>query len=243
MKTQRRALIVDDEEAARNFLRKLLAAHPEISVVAEAGSVVEAVEQFHKTNPDLVFLDVQMPKGDGFSLLPKLQPVPEIIFITAHDAFAVKAFEVNAVDYLLKPIPPDRLAMALERLARKAPRKPKPFTRDDRIFLYADLELRVVPAAQITCIQAAQNYSHVHIGGQEPVMVRRAMAEWERLLPSSAFLRVNRSTILNLNAVREILPLPHHHTSVSFTNSSATIELRRLPSRRLRKALAATAQA
>lgn len=232
---KRRALIVEDEEDAREFLRGLLKAHPEVEVVGEAENVTEAIAKFNALKPDLIFLDVQMPKRDGFSLLPELRPAPDIIFATAFDTFAVKAFEVNAVDFLLKPISADRLALALARLDRRTPRKAKPFAHDDRVFLYSDLEIRVVLATDITHIEAEENYCRVHMMNHDSILVRRTMSEWKRLLPGKYFLRVNRSTLINLYAVQEIVPLPNHHTKVSFVGGSGTIELSRIPSRRLRK--------
>lgn len=235
----RRALIVDDEDDARASLRQLLASHPEVEIVGEAGDVPEALRLFRSLNPNLIFLDVQMPKRDGFSLLPELQPLPDIIFTTAYDSFAVKAFEVNAVDYLMKPIHPERLELSLARLANASPRKAKPFAHNDRVFLYSDQEVRVVLAADITHIEAEQNYCRVHTANHAPMLVRRTMAEWKRLLPDKYFLRVNRSTLINLFAVEEILPLPNHHITVSFVGGNGTIELSRIPSRRLRKGVAA----
>lgn len=231
----RRTLLVDDEILARKALRQSLAAHPEIEVVGEAGSADEALALHQKLRPDLIFLDVQMPKKDAFALLPDLLPMPDIIFVTAFDCFAVKAFEINAVDYLVKPITPDRLALALSRIAK--PRKPKPFANDDSIILRSDMGGRVVLATEIACIEAEGNYSRVHIAHKDSLFIRRTMAEWERLLPAETFRRVNRSTLVNLRAVREIRPLPLHHTAVGFTGLPSRIELGRLASRRLRKAL------
>jgi two-component system LytT family response regulator len=235
---KRRALIVEDEEDAREFLRSLLKAHPEVQIVGEAENVTEAIAKFKALKPDLIFLDVQMPKRDGFSLLPELRPAPDVIFATAFDTFAVKAFEVNAADFLLKPISADRLALALSRLDRRAPRKAKPFAHDDRIFLYSDLEIRVVLATDITHIEAVENYCRVHVTNHDSMLVRRTMSEWKRLLPGKYFLRVNRSTLINLYAVKEIVPLPNHHTKVSFAGGGSTVELSRIPSRRLRKGVA-----
>ena len=237
MSLLKRALIVDDETAAREALRRLLAAHPEVEIVGEAGDVTEAILQFDKLRPNLIFLDVQMPRRDGFSLLPNLQPLPDIIFVTAYDCFAVKAFEVNAVDYLVKPIRADRLDLALMRLEHPDQREVKPFSEEDRIFLYADLEVRVVRANEISHIQAEGNYCRVHVADHKPMLVRRKMGEWIRLLPSKTFRRVNRSTIINLSAVRDIQFQSPHHTAVSFTHSTAPIRLCRMASRRLRKAI------
>lgn len=194
---KRRALMVEDEDDAREYLRGLLKAHPDVEIVGEAENVTEAIGKFKELKPDLIFLDVQMPKRDGFSLLPELRPAPDIIFVTAYDTFAVKAFEVNAVDFLLKPISAERLALALARLDLGAPRKAKRFAHDDRVFLYSDLEVRVVLAASITHIEAEENYSRVHMANHEPMLVRRTMAEWKRLLPRKYFLRVDRSTLVN----------------------------------------------
>lgn len=238
MKSQRRALIVDDEEPARKFLRKLLAAHPEISVVAEAGSVVEAVGLFYETRPDLVFLDVQMPKRNGFSLLPEMSPVPDIIFVTAHDYHAVKAFEVNAMDFLVKPIHPERLALSLLRLANPSKRrKALPFPKELPIFLYADREMRAVTPMEILFIEALHNHTKIHLSTHQPATMLRRISEWNRLLPAEIFHRLDRSTIINLLAIKDVVTLPNHHAQVRFQDSSEAVELGFSASRRLRKVM------
>ena len=237
MNPVRRALIVDDEDDARATLRKLLDAHPQVEIVGEADSAVDAIAQFHAHRPDLIFLDVQMPKRDGFSLLPELRPVPDIVFTTAYSTFALKAFEVNAVDFLLKPIHPERLVLSLLRLTRPLKRKAKPFAQDDAVFLYSDQELRVADVKDILHIVGDGNYGHVRLANGQTVLIRRRMAEWERLLPAGLFLRLDRSTIVNLSAIRETLPLEHRHSAVHFHGSEEPLELRRLAARRLRKVL------
>lgn len=237
MKTPKRALIVDDEDTAREFLRDLLAAHPEVEVVGEADNVIEAISLFNALRPDLIFLDVQMPKRDGFSMLPELRPVPDVIFVTAYDCFAVKAFEVNAVDFLVKPIHADRLALALARLSRPANRKAKPFAHDDRVFLYSDLEMRVVLASEITHIQAEGNYARVHVANKGSMFIRRKMREWVQLLPANIFLRTDRSHIINIRAVKEMIPQPREHAAIYFTGAEGSTELTRRAARRLRHAL------
>lgn len=236
MKT-RRTLIVDDEAPAREALRELLAAHPGIEIIGEAASAAEALSLHRKFQPDLLFLDVQMPKKDGFSLLPDLRPVPDIIFTTAYDCFAVKAFEVNAVDFLVKPIRPDRLALALSRLSSPQHRKVGRFAEDGHVILYSDLEARVVIATEITHIEAEGNYSRVHIANKGSMFVRRSMGEWQEQLPASVFARLGRSNILNLRAVRETSSLPNYCTQVLFEGSPAPLELGLFASRRLRKAI------
>lgn len=237
MNTIRSALIVDDESDARLRLRRLLTNHPEVEIVGEAADVPEALRLFHSEQPNLIFLDVQMPKRDGFSLLPELRPVPDIIFTTAYDSFAVKAFEVNAVDFLLKPILADRLALSLARLARPPKRKAKPFTKDIPIFLYTDHETRVVSAMEITHIKAEHNHCLVHLVTHKAVMMLRKISEWNRLLPAELFLRLDRSTIINLASVRDIVSLENRHALVHFHGVDDPLELRRMAARRLRKAL------
>lgn len=239
MNTIRRALIVDDESDARLRLRRLLANHPEVEIVGEAANVPEALRIFQSEHPNLIFLDVQMPKRDGFSLLPELRPVPDIIFTTAYDSFAVKAFEVNAVDFLLKPIYADRLALSLARLARPPKRKAKPFTKDIPIFLYTDHETRVVNAREITHLTAAHNHCLVHLVSYKPVMMLRKISEWNRLLPSELFLRLDRSTIINTAAIRDMISLENRHALVHFQGVDEPFELHRVAARSLRKALRA----
>jgi two-component system LytT family response regulator len=237
MKAVRRALIIDDEAPARKGLRELLAARTDVEVVGEAASAIEAIAEFHRVRPDLIFLDVQMPRRDGFSILSELQPAPDIIFVTAYDCFAVKAFEVNAVDYLVKPIPPERLTLALARLAKPAKRKAKPFASDDHVILHSNREVRVVLATEITHIEAEHNYTHVHTVNRKPMLVRRRMSEWERLLPPEIFVRPDRSVIVNRRAVKELVPQPRDHARVAFFDQTAEVELGRGASRRLRRML------
>lgn len=237
MKQAKRALIVDDEAPARGFLRTLLAAHPEIQVVGEARNVTEAIEQFRTLRPDLIFLDIQMPKRDGFSLLPELIPVPDIIFVTAYDHFAVKAFEINAVDFLSKPVSADRLAIALTRLTDPVKRKAGPFKPDDCVFLHASREVCVVIAKDISFIEAYHNYSKVHLVHRKPIFMRRTMSEWSKMLPEEIFFRPYRSLIVNCQAITDIIPKPKEHSSVHFTGGQGSVELGRGASRKLRRKL------
>lgn len=234
---RRRALLVDDEASARKDLRELLLAHPEIEVVGEAKNVTEALDLYRSEKPDLIFLDVQMPRRDGFSLLPELQPVPDIIFVTGYDAFAVKAFEVNAVDYLIKPVIPERLALALAKINSGEKRKPKRLEPHEFIILHTDLEVRVVLPAEITHIDAEENYSRVHLANREPILMRRKMSEWMKILPPKMFQRPYRSLIVNRTTVKDLEPLPHNHSIVTFSGDDSRVELGRGASRRLRRAL------
>lgn len=237
MSSIRRALIVDDEGDARTKLRKLLAAHPEVEVVGEADSVADAITQFQAYRPDLIFLDVQMPKRDGFSLLPELQPVPDIIFTTAYDTFAVKAFEVNAMDYLMKPINPERLELALMRLKRPSKRKVLPFAKDMPIFLYTDRATRVVTPKEITYIEAARNHTVIHLVAHKPMMMLRRISEWNRILPGEIFLKLDRSHIINFAAINDVVHHSRFCTEVRFHGCSEVAKFGWAASISLRKAM------
>src|SRR4029077_1919267 len=159
-----RALIVDDEVPAREHLTQLLECHCNVKVIGEANSVANAAALSRDLQPNLIFLDVQMPGGDGFSLLEKLDPLPAVLFATGYDEYAVRAFEVNAVDYLLKPVNPDRLADALHRILHAPPQtERKPFLPNDQIFLRYGKRTRVVYVSQISGIKAEENYTDVLI--------------------------------------------------------------------------------
>jgi two-component system LytT family response regulator len=233
-----RAIIVDDEEPARHVMRQLLVAHPNVKLVGEASSASAAVELFMDVRPDVVFLDVQMPFGDGFSILPKLQPIPAIIFVTAYDEYAVRAFEVNAIDYLLKPVREERLSEALHRVIY-LPRRTQTnrYQPEDRIFLESDASIRVVFVAEISGIDAEGNYSRVHITDGSSVFIRRSMAEWEALLPEILFVRVHRSLLLNHRAVEKIDLKDREHVVVHVRGFTAPLILTKRAFARLRKAL------
>ncbi len=235
-----RTMIVDDEAPAREFLGDLLCSHPHVKIVGEANSVSTAASLYSDLRPDLIFLDVQMPDGDGFSLLPKLDPLPAIIFVTAFDTFAIRAFDVNAIDYLLKPVRPDRLARALENVVhRPPPTNPQRFREDDQILLKSDSKMHVVFVRQISCIEADENYPKVYLADGSHVLVRRTMNEWENLLPKSLFIRVHRSLIVNLNHVRKVLAKDRDESVIEQTGFPNPIPLGRKPAARLRSALRA----
>lgn len=215
-----RVLVVDDERSARKFLRTALAAHPGVSCVGEAATVDEAASLAAALKPDLVLLDVQMPPENGFDLLPRLPtPAPAIIFVTAHDAYAVRAFEVSAVDYLLKPFSEARLAAALQRvtvaLGRSALNEtdvvrppappvepaPRPLERDDVLILRDRERLRCVPLATIVAVVADTHYTQVHLTTEPPLFILRSIGTWAQQLTPPLFLRVDRSLIVNLTRV------------------------------------------
>jgi two-component system LytT family response regulator len=202
-----KAVIVDDERLARNKLRLMLAKHPEIQVVGEADSARGAREAIESLKPDVVFLDVQMPGESGFDLLATVSPALKFIFVTAFDEYAIRAFEVNALDYLLKPVNPDRLARSVERLtvARAAAEDVrKALDYDDHLFLTVDDRSTFLKVSRIECIVAAGPYSDVVTSDGRRAMVLKAMKHWEERLPEKYFMRIHRSTIINVEYVERV---------------------------------------
>jgi len=233
-----RTMIVDDEAPAREFLGDLLSAHPHVKIVGEANSVATAASLYADLRPDLIFLDVQMPDGDGFSLLPKLEPLPTIIFVTAFDAFAIRAFDVNAIDYLLKPVCADRLAQALERIVHKPPpTNPQKLREDDRIVMKSDARMHVVFVSQISGIEAQENYTRIYLSNGSTEFLRRKMNDWEKVLPETLFLRLDRSLIVNLNHVGKLVTEDRDTSSLEMTGFPKPVPLKRVATALLRKAL------
>jgi two-component system LytT family response regulator len=195
-----RVVIVDDEPISRRGIRQLLASHPDIEVVGEARHGREAVRMLATLAPDLVFLDVQMPELDGFAVLRELDSrrVPEVIFVTAHDTFAVRAFESQALDYLVKPLHEQRfrdaLARTRERLSRKPPR---------HLVVANGMADLILDVAEIVWIEAEDYYAAIHAAGRRH-LVRESLSSLEGRLDRAQFVRVHRSAIVNLAAVREV---------------------------------------
>lgn len=236
-----RALLIDDEPPAREILRTLLAAHADrVEIVGEARSVVQAAEACARLRPDLLFLDIQLPREDGFALLPRLTPpLPEVIFVTAYDAFAVRAFEVNALDYLLKPVASARLASAMERLGPRQSSATEKLAETDTVVLRSDQMFRAAPVASITQIEAEENYTRVHFADAAPMLLRRPLSEWESMLPADIFVRVDRSLLINLRAVRALDTLSRDEALLHLAgrDPAKPVALARRASLRLRQAL------
>jgi two-component system LytT family response regulator len=207
-----KALIVDDERLARRELAYLLRQHPEIEIVGEAGSVEEAAESIKRLHPDLVFLDIQMPGASGFDLFDRVPLAAHVIFVTAHDEFALRAFEVNALDYLMKPLHPRRLHQAIERYLRRSDGNPAPSKRlalEDSIFVTVGQTPRFVKLNSVVCILAEGDYTRV-IGPAGSIgLVLKPLKEWEQLLPERHFCRIQRSAIINCENVLRFEPCPH----------------------------------
>jgi two-component system, LytTR family, response regulator len=218
-----RAAIVDDEELARQVLREYLGRHPEIAIVAECANGFEAVKAVAELKPDLVFLDIQMPKLDGFEVLELIGSGPAVIFVTAHDNHAIRAFEVHAVDYLLKPVGAERFEAALarvkERLAANADRRPQaaPSATDlaaaarppaqyvDRIPVREGTSVVIIPAAKLDYVEAQDDYVALVSQGKKHLK-QQTISSIEAALDPSRFLRIHRSYIVNLERVARLEP-------------------------------------
>jgi two-component system LytT family response regulator len=204
-----RALIIDDEAPARAALRGLLRDRPEITLVGEADTMVGAERRLGLNDYDLVFLDVQLRGGTGFDLLPSVRPEARVIFVTAFDQFAARAFEVNALDYLIKPVRPQRLEDALRRVTVPPPEPTASatpaaaLTPSDLTYLkMGNGTTRFVALADLALIASNENYSEAHLGDGTRLFVRRTMKSWEESLPATHFVRVHRTAIVNLARYR-----------------------------------------
>ncbi len=200
-------VIVDDERLARNELRRLLGAHEDVCVVGEAACVADGIRAVERMEPDLVLLDIQMPDGSGFDLLAALPAPPAVVFTTAWDQHAVRAFQVSALDYLLKPIEPERLAQALDKQRRRMEATPLAArtATDGKVFIQDGERCWLVELDQIMLFESEGNYTRVHFDGQRPLLLR-SLVQLEARLDPARFMRVSRSRIVNMSFVDGIKP-------------------------------------
>lgn len=209
------AIVIDDERLARNELKKMLGEYPEIEVIAEAANADEGVKLIEELSPDLIFLDIQMPAKTGFDLLSELETVPAVIFTTAHDEYALKAFEVNALDYLLKPIDPRRLFDAVQKLILFDDREMnsienkaenRSFLSDnDQVFVKDGDKCWFVRLSEIRLFESVGNYARVFFGVNKPLILKSLNSLEERLDPKT-FFRANRKHIVNLRMIEKVEP-------------------------------------
>ena len=208
------AIIIDDERLARNELKKLLEQHTEIQIIDEASGVDEGVEKIELARPDLIFLDIQMPGKTGFDLLGELEKSPKVIFTTAFDEFALKAFEVNALDYLLKPIDLNRLSDAIQKLQTELTLEQAsliegsvrgPLTEADQVFVKDGEQCWFVKLAEIRLFESVGNYAKVYFSTHKPLILKSLNALEDRL-DEHVFFRANRKHIINLHWIEKIEP-------------------------------------
>jgi two-component system LytT family response regulator len=209
----RKVIIIDDEAAGRQLIKEYLVDYPELILLGEANNGVDAVKMINEFKPDLVFLDIQMPGMTGFDVLTHLEELPQIIFSTAYDQYALKAFEVHAVDYLLKPYTKERFKVAVERLAENTQEnKARPLAESllmdqpkspERILVQSQNKLVTIALENVIRIEAYGDYSKL-VTEDKTYVSNYGISTLEEKLNSSAFIRVHRSSIINLNAVKEL---------------------------------------
>jgi len=201
------AIIVDDESLAREDLRFILNQFNHIKIVAESDSINGAISAIKKHNPDLIFLDINLRGESGFDLFNKIKIEVPVIFVTAYDEFAIRAFEVNAQDYLLKPVTKERIQQALDNIYKLADNQEqilKNLEYDDRIFLLFNNSYTFLEIKTIIVIKSADDYTEILTTDQKSGLAHKSMQEWEARLPVKHFVRIHRSTIININFIEKI---------------------------------------
>ena len=209
-----KAIIIDDERLARSELKKLLQGHPEVEVIEEAANADEGIAKIEINNPDLIFLDIQMPGKTGFEMLAELEKAPHVVFTTAYDEYALKAFEVNALDYLLKPIEPKRLSDAIQKVQYEIIKEQEaesnafsrgPLSENDQVFVKDGERCWFVRLTDIRLFESVGNYAKVFFGTNKPLILK-SLNSLEERLDQRYFFRANRKHIINLRWIEKIEP-------------------------------------
>lgn len=206
-----RAVIVEDSRLARNELKELIKLHDDLEIVGEASNVDDGVELIESESPDLLFLDINMPEKDGFDLLEMLDEVPITVFTTAYDEYAIKSFEYNALDYLLKPVSDKRFNMAMDKVRDKissnseAKSTTKKLTEDSQIFIKDGESCWLVKIGDISLFEIVGNYTRVYFEDKKP-MLYKSLNQVEEKLPVESFFRANRQQIVNTNYIENVVP-------------------------------------
>jgi two-component system LytT family response regulator len=234
-----RVMLVDDEALARQGLRAGLENLPGVEVCGEAADMTQALQAIPALAPDALFLDIRMPRGDGFTLLNKLTAPPAVVFVTAHSEYAVQAFDIQAVDYLLKPVRPARLAEAVDRLRAALGRDSEEpaYGETDRICLRTPERTIVTTAADIVLLEAEGDFTRVTVDGEQPLLICQTIGNFERTLPGPPLVRLDRSLMINLERVETIEVSPTRGARVTLRGLERPVELGRAALRRLREAL------
>ncbi|MGI9530983.1 LytR/AlgR family response regulator transcription factor [Lutimonas sp.] len=215
-----KTIIIDDERLAREEVKRALSNYPEFMVLGEASNVDEAIDLIEKEHPDLIFLDIHMPEKTGFDLLEELTMVPEVVFTTAYDKYAVQAFEVNALDYLVKPLREERFSITIEKIKAgfsKNEVKKDPLPMHYKIFIKDGEQCHFIPLSDIRLIQSMDNYARLFFN-DEKAMIKRSLNVLQEKLDPAIFFRINRSQIINTQYIQEIHP--HFNGKLQITLSS-----------------------
>lgn len=206
---KKRVYLLDDEFLALEELKVLLSPFEDLEIVGFSDNVEKAIQECNELKPDLIFLDINMPGKDGFEFLESLEEVGDVIFVTAYDQFALKAFEVNALDYLLKPLNPKRLAEAIQRLGGKSSalgnQQEERLSPDKKIFIKDGEKCHFVPISKIFLLESVGNYVRVWYENQQPLL-HKSLTYLEQKLPTDLFFRANRQYMFNLDFISQIEP-------------------------------------
>jgi two-component system LytT family response regulator len=200
-----KVILIDDERLARAELNRALINYPDLEVIAEAGNAEEAAELIEKHRPELIFLDIQMPGKSGFDLLEMLDQVPEVVFVTAFDQYAVKAFEANALDYLVKPVRDERFAKVIEKIRSKL--NSAPLAAERQLFVKDGNKCHFIALADVFLVESMDNYARIYFKDQTTYL-KRSLNQLEESLDAGMFFRINRSQIINLNFIQQVHKLP-----------------------------------
>jgi len=236
-----KALVVDDEWLIRLEIIEMLSDYPEIEVVGEAAHILDAIELIDKFNPDVIFLDIELSGETGFDLLEQTDIHCDIIFVTAYNEYAVRAFDVNALDYLLKPIQPERLDKTMQRLLNHEAVKihaTEKVTMDDVVYVMINGSLKFVKISELRCIIANSNYSDIVCEGGRKELVSKSLSEWEAILPDKFFVRIHRSVIINFNFVDHIEKQANQTQLVYMKDMNPPLVMSRRYALKLKKMLA-----
>lgn len=225
-----RALIVDDEAPARRYLRRLLEQHPTVHIEGEAATLDEAHAMIRALRPDVLFLDIELSQGTAFDLLTGLSPSPAVVFVTAHDDYGAQAFDIAAIDYLLKPVSPERLAQTLTRL--------QPRVNTGYLTTKTKTGTLIIKTQELTLAQAQGDYVLLCSAAHAATLMHITLKRLAPQLPTPPFCAVSRSMIINLDHIAQISQRPGEQTEITFSNNVAPVTLGRTASQRLRRAIA-----
>lgn len=227
MKTWR-AIIVDDEFLARSELRSQLENFPQVEIIGEANHVNKAYELIISLKPDLVFLDIDLGVNSGFDLLEKIDTGFKVVFVTAHNEFAIRAFEVNALDYLLKPVWPDRLGNCIRKLGNPFSDKlPENLDFHDQILVKIKSGSKFIKVNEITCIEACNDYTRIYSTKKISGLVHHTMKRWLERLPASMFVRVHKSFIVNISLIESVNESRNNNTIIQMIYPEKKISVSR----------------
>lgn len=203
-----KVVIIDDERLAREEIKRYLVNHSEFNIVGEANHADEGKKLVETKKPHLIFLDIKMPEKSGFDLLDELTTIPEVVFTTAYSEYATKAFDVNALDYLVKPIREERFIRAIEKVKKELTNlkgKQSGFSAHQKIFIKDGEKCFFIPLKDIRYIESLENYARLHFN-ENKAMIKKSLNSIEEKLDSTVFFRINRNQIININFINDIIP-------------------------------------